>query len=176
MKGAILAVSGQSSRLVICPSHSDQRRHGSEIGNNDRRDPASADRLTWADPSGTSQGSARGGGELAARKSALAGARTGVARSKRARRPAMRSSAWPGGHWPGRGRDGPRPAPRGHGAARHVPEGSARSASAAGRLDRPRAPAGPVVQLGHDLAVTDWAILVFSAASQRWAGLPGAGA
>jgi hypothetical protein len=39
MKGAILAVSGQRSRLLTCLSHSDQRRHGSEIGNNDRRRP-----------------------------------------------------------------------------------------------------------------------------------------
>ena len=71
MEGAIVAVSGQSSRLLICPSHSDQRRHGSEIGTTTAGDPASADRLTWADPPGASQGSVRGGGELAARKSAL---------------------------------------------------------------------------------------------------------
>ena len=72
MKGAILAVSGQRSRLLTCLSHSDQRRHGSETGNNDRRRPCIGDRLAWADPPGTSQGSVRGGGELAARKSALA--------------------------------------------------------------------------------------------------------
>ena len=73
MEGAILAVSGQGSRLLTCPSHSDQRRHDSEIGTTTACDPASADRLTWADPTGTSQGSVRGG-ELAARKSALTAA------------------------------------------------------------------------------------------------------
>ena len=74
MKRAILAVSGQRSRWLTCPSHSDQRHHGSETGTTTAGDPASADRLTWADLPGTSQGSARGGGELAARKSALASA------------------------------------------------------------------------------------------------------
>ncbi len=72
MEGAILAVSGRGSRLLTCPSHGDRRRHDSEIGTTTAGDPASVDRLTWADPPGTSQGSARGGGELAARKSALA--------------------------------------------------------------------------------------------------------
>jgi len=72
MEGAILAVSGQGSRLLACLLHSDQRRYGSEIGTTTAGDLASADGLTWADPPGTSQGSVRGGGELTARKSALA--------------------------------------------------------------------------------------------------------
>ena len=73
MEGAILAVSGQGSRLLTCSSHCDQRRHGSEIGTTIAGDPASADRLTWADPPGTSQGSARGGGRISCTEIGVSG-------------------------------------------------------------------------------------------------------
>ena len=71
MEGAILAVSGQRSRLLTCPSHNDQRRHGSEIGNDDRSRLCICRLADLGRSARHESGIGQGWGELAARKSAL---------------------------------------------------------------------------------------------------------